>query len=303
MKRSLLLFATLLACAMPLARSSAEVSFSVSIAPPVLQVEEQPLCPADGYLWTPGYWAWDDGAYYWVPGVWVAPPRAGLLWTPGYWGYSGGHYGFYDGYWGPTVGFYGGINYGYGYGGRGYYGGRWDGGSFRYNTAVTHVNTNVIHNVYQDRSFHNVTSGRTSFNGPGGVHVRPTAQERAAMTQAHVPPTGEQFSRRQMAARQRVASGAAKPETRAFAHANRGAKHLRQAAAMNTHGAQPTVNKVARVHTNHMAHQATRNVQHVQHVQHVQRVQRVQHMQAARPHAAAHAQPQRAGGKGKQKKN
>lgn len=301
MKRSLLLFATLLACAMPLARSSAEVSFSVNIAPPALQVEEQPLCPQDGYLWTPGYWAWDDGAYYWVPGVWVAPPSVGLLWTPGYWGYSGGHYGFYDGYWGPSVGFYGGINYGYGYGGRGYYGGRWDGGTFRYNTAITRVNTSVVHNTYEDRSFHNITSGRTSFNGPGGVHVRPNAEERAAMTRSHVPPTGAQLSHRQEAARTRVAPEAAKRETRAAAHpesvaraqTHAGAKHLRQASATRTRSAaQPRVNKIARVHagqarTSHVNRQATR------------------HMQAARPRAAAaHAQTRRApAAQGKKRKN
>jgi hypothetical protein len=291
MKRSLLLFATLLACAMPLARSSADVSFSVNIAPPALQVEEQPLCPTEGYLWTPGYWAWDDGAYYWVPGVWVAPPRVGLLWTPGYWGYRGGLYGFYDGYWGDTVGFYGGINYGYGYGGRGYYGGRWDGGTFRYNTAITRVNTTVIHNTYEDRSFHNITSGRTSFNGPGGVRVQPNAEERAAMTRSHIPPTGEQLSHRQEAAQHRVASGAARPETRAAAHPetaarearSAGANHVNHAAATRTRGAQTRVTRSA-PHT-----RAT----HAPRANHVQR-QAPRHMQAARPRAAAHAQPRRA---------
>ena len=37
------------------------VGVSVNIAPPVLPVYVQPPCPAPGYLWTPGYWAWDDG--------------------------------------------------------------------------------------------------------------------------------------------------------------------------------------------------------------------------------------------------
>jgi hypothetical protein len=37
------------------------------------------------------------------------------------------------------VGFYGGINYGFGYGGFGYEGGRWEGGYFSYNTYVNHV--------------------------------------------------------------------------------------------------------------------------------------------------------------------
>jgi hypothetical protein len=40
-------------------------------APPPLPDYEQPQAPGDGYLWTPGYWAWGGGGYYWVPGGWV----------------------------------------------------------------------------------------------------------------------------------------------------------------------------------------------------------------------------------------
>lgn len=47
-------------------------------------------CLARGYLWTPGYWAWNpsDSGYYWVPGTWVLPPGVGDLWTPGYWAFE-----------------------------------------------------------------------------------------------------------------------------------------------------------------------------------------------------------------------
>ena len=51
------------------------------------------------------------------PGVWVEPPQPGLLWTPGYWGFVNGAYLFHRGYWGAQIGFYGGINYGFGYDG------------------------------------------------------------------------------------------------------------------------------------------------------------------------------------------
>ena len=111
MKLRSLVFATFLA--LPFA-SFAQVNISVGIAPPALPVYEQPACPAAGYIWTPGYWAWDQD-YYWVPGVWVPPPRVGLLWTPAWWGWNNGAYVFNQGYWGPRVGFYGGINYGWGY--------------------------------------------------------------------------------------------------------------------------------------------------------------------------------------------
>src|SRR5215471_12243974 len=100
------------------------VGISVDIGPPPLPVYEQPVCPAPGYIWTPGYWAWDPvNGYYWVPGTWVLAPVPGYLWTPGYWGWSNSAYVWNEGYWGPTVGFYGGINYGFGYVGEGYRGG------------------------------------------------------------------------------------------------------------------------------------------------------------------------------------
>ena len=102
--------------------SFAGVFISVGFAPPVLPVYTQPLCPGDGYIWTPGYWGYGEGGYYWVPGVWVQPPTVGYLWTPGYWGFFGGQYRFNEGYWGPHVGFYGGVNYGFGYGGVGFEG-------------------------------------------------------------------------------------------------------------------------------------------------------------------------------------
>lgn len=76
-------------------------------APPPLVDEEQPPCPVEGYLWTPGYWAWVGRGYHWVPGAWMQPPRAGLLWTPAHWGFSGGFYVFHPGYWGPHAGYYG----------------------------------------------------------------------------------------------------------------------------------------------------------------------------------------------------
>ena len=176
------------------ARSSAQISvgISVHVGPPALPVYEQPICPGAGYLWTPGYWAYGEAGYYWVPGTWVMAPSVGLLWTPGYWGWGGGAYVFHAGYWGPHVGFYGGINYGFGYGGVGFVGGRWNGGVFAYNTAVMHVNTTVIHTTYVDRTVvNNVTvNNRVSFNGgTGGVTARPTAEERVAENEHHVAPT------------------------------------------------------------------------------------------------------------------
>ncbi len=185
--------------------SQVAIGISVRVAPPELPVYVQPPCPEDGYLWTPGYWAYNGYDYYWVPGVWVRPPRYGYYWTPCWWGYSGGYYGFHEGYWGPHVGFYGGVNYGYGYGGSGYYGGRWEGGGFRYNTAVVNVNNSYVHNTYEDRTVivNNSNVNRTSFNGPGGMMARPSPQENMAARENHIPVTSEQSSHRQMASQDR----------------------------------------------------------------------------------------------------
>lgn len=202
--RHLLLLAVL--CALP-AASFAQISVGVAIhiGPPVLPVYAQPPCPVAGYLWTPGYWAYGPAGYYWVPGVWVAPPHPGLLWTPGYWGFVGGAYAWHAGYWGPHVGFYGGINYGFGYGGVGFVGGEWRGGVFAYNTAVVNVDRTVVRNVYVDRTVirNNAVVNHYSFNGDGGVRAMPTAEERVAMHEQHFQPTSDQFVHEHMAGQDR----------------------------------------------------------------------------------------------------
>ena len=96
---------------------------SASYAPPAIPVYDQPPMPGDGYIWTPGYWAWGPGGFYWVDGAWVLPPYAEALWTPGWWGFDDSAYFWHPGYWGRSVGYYGGINYGFGYFGVGFYGG------------------------------------------------------------------------------------------------------------------------------------------------------------------------------------
>jgi WXXGXW repeat (2 copies) len=166
-----------------------------SAPPPPLPVYEQPPCPGDGYIWTPGYWHYSATGYYWVPGTWVRPPAPGLLWTPGYWAAAGGSFRWHDGYWGTHVGFYGGVNYGHGYAGSGYEGGRWDHGHFAYNTAVNNVNTTVVHNTYvKTVTVVNVTTvTNVSYNGgSGGTVAQPSKADLAYAREAHRPPTDDQ---------------------------------------------------------------------------------------------------------------
>jgi hypothetical protein len=161
------------------ADAGAVSSVSSATAPPPLPQEDQPALPDDGYLWTPGYWYWRNQAYIWVPGVWVRPPQLGVLWTPGYWSMAGAVFVFHPGHWGLTVGYYGGVNYGYGYFGTGYSGGHWIGNSFAYNTAVNRMNAAVVNHSYAEpTAMSRASRGVQSYNAP--VH-------NAASTHAALP--------------------------------------------------------------------------------------------------------------------
>jgi hypothetical protein len=183
-------------CACPPATASAAgPTIEADEPPPPLPVYEQPPVPAPGYVWTPGYWAWNNFDYYWVPGVWVQPAQTGLLWTPGYWAFVGGAYLFHAGYWGPHVGFYGGVNYGFGYNGFGYGGGRWEGNRFLYNTTVNNFGGVRITNVYTEPVAAAPGAGRVSFNGgPGGVALKPTPEQERLTTEERVRPTSLQVT-------------------------------------------------------------------------------------------------------------
>ena len=188
-------------CAVSPPYAEDSTGIAVDIAPPPLPVYDQPPIPAPGYIWTPGYWAWDDDTgYYWVPGTWALPPEPELLWTPGYWGWNDGVYAFHEGYWGPEVGFYGGVSYGYGYTGVGYEGGYWRGGAFFYNRTVNNISNVSITNVYNKTVVVNNTTNVSYNGGAGGTTVRATPQQIAA-NQQHVPPTPQQTQHMQMAAK------------------------------------------------------------------------------------------------------
>ena len=166
-------------------------------APPPLPEYVQPPCPGDGYMWQPGYWAWSPSGYYWVPGAWVEAPYMGALWTPGYWGFYTGRYWFHPGHWGSHIGYYGGINYGFGYIGFGYEGGYWNGGRFTYNRVYNNINERRVHNVYRYDAGNRAVANRESYNressnrqnnsprasfhgGTSGIQARPQASEAAA---------------------------------------------------------------------------------------------------------------------------
>jgi len=213
-----------------LSRAQVAVGISVQFGPPESPVYEQPLCPGEGYIWTPGYWAWGDDDYYWVPGTWVLAPEVGFFWTPGYWAWGGSGFIFYEGFWGPVAGFYGGINYGYGYFGHGYEGGRWDNGRFYYNRSVNNVNITEIHNVYNTTVVNNTTVTRVSYNGGnGGINERPTPQEEAAAHEKHISLVPAQI--------QHLQAARANPELRVSAnHGKPPVAATPRPGALNDHG-------------------------------------------------------------------
>jgi hypothetical protein len=329
-----------LACLLGATPSLFAQSVSITVAPPPLVAYEQPPCPAEGYFWSPGYWAYGEDGYFWVPGTWVEVPQPGYFWTPGYWAFANGYYLWHGGYWGPHVGFYGGINYGYGYYGSGFYGGRWDGNVFRYNTAAWHVNSAVIHNTYVDRTVINqgAVNSHVSFNGPGGIEARPTAGEEAAAQNRRLEATSAQRAHEQEARNDRnqhysVNQGHPNTVVRTNAAGQPAGVHHEgaQPAAEHNAGAQPEAvhHEGARPEVTH--HEATHpetahhevahpeathheavhtqpthhEVEHAQATHHVAAPQQPSHHPAAHPaaphHPPAHSQPKKASGGGEKK--
>ncbi|MBS0591302.1 MAG: YXWGXW repeat-containing protein [Proteobacteria bacterium] len=214
----------------------AGIFVSVNFAPPALPVYVQPAIPGPGYIWTPGYWAYDAiGGYYWVPGTWVLPPYTGALWTPGYWAWGGGVYAFHPGYWGLHVGYYGGINYGFGYVGIGYVGGYWGPRGFYYNREVNHITNVNITNVYNKTvTVNNYNTTQVSYNGgPGGVSARATPEEMRYANEPRTPAIAAQ-TQHQVSASHNTAMRASvnhgNPAIAATSHPN----------TVASHGASPT---------------------------------------------------------------
>ena len=186
------------------AEAQMAVSISAPIPPPELPMYEQPPIPAPGYIWVPGYWAFGRDGYYWVPGTWILPPAPGLLWTPSYWASTDGAYVFVPGYWAPSVGFYGGIDYGFGYSGVGYDGGYWLGSLFFYNRLVNNFGAVHIDHVFT-RPVADRRHNQVSFTGgQGGTALRPTPEQEALAREKHTAMTPPQFQHERAAALDRA---------------------------------------------------------------------------------------------------
>jgi hypothetical protein len=224
------------------AHAQLNISVSANVAPPPLQIYEQPPMPEGDHLWTPGYWAWDrsDADYYWVPGTWVSAPEPDLLWTPPYWGWNDGSYAFHSGYWAREVGYYGGIDYGYGYTGRGYEGGRWEHGAFFYNRSVNNLGNVRVANVYEKTVTVNSSSSHVSFNGGrGGTDARATPQQEAFAKERHVDGTPLQTRHVEAASKDRTLFSKENHGKPAIAATSRPGEFNGAGALRTTHTADP----------------------------------------------------------------
>jgi hypothetical protein len=174
-----------------------QIGVVVAFGPPALPVYSQPPLPGPGHMWVPGYWAWDPYyGYFWVPGTWVLAPFPGALWTPGYWWWSDADDGYLwaPGYWGPAVGYYGGIDYGYGYSGYGYDGGYWRDRRFYYNRSVTNITVRNFDTVYDGPGSRDFDGPRVSYHGGrGGTTARPTHEEMRAERERRLSATSTQL--------------------------------------------------------------------------------------------------------------
>ena len=66
------------------AMAQVDVNLVIGTAPPPLRYEAMPG-PRSGYVWAPGYWAWDGYRHVWVGGNWLRErpgyAYAGPRWT------------------------------------------------------------------------------------------------------------------------------------------------------------------------------------------------------------------------------
>ena len=73
------------------------VNVDVAIGPPAPRYEVVPA-PRHGYIWAPGYWAWDGHRHVWHSGRWIRE-RHGHHWVADRWERRGDHWYFQGGHW------------------------------------------------------------------------------------------------------------------------------------------------------------------------------------------------------------
>lgn len=98
MKHHLMVRSLLLSLALTAGSGAfAQVSFNIVLAPPAPVHEMVPVMP-QGYVWAPGYWAWNVDRHIWVRGRSMLQ-RTGYRWEPDRWEQHSGNYVRQPGRW------------------------------------------------------------------------------------------------------------------------------------------------------------------------------------------------------------
>ncbi len=90
--------ATLLTTPMAEAQMRDSVDIRIGQAPPPPRYEAAPP-PRRGYVWAPGYWAWDGHRHVWVGGHWERVRRGYHHYAPPGWQQGPGGWRFDHGGW------------------------------------------------------------------------------------------------------------------------------------------------------------------------------------------------------------
>lgn len=75
------------------------VAVDLDFGPPPARVEVVPA-PRAGYVWSSGYWGWQEHRHIWVPGAWIVA-RPSYDWVAQRWEHGDRGWHFQPGYWSP----------------------------------------------------------------------------------------------------------------------------------------------------------------------------------------------------------
>ena len=83
------------------AQASMNLGLTIGTPPPAPIYEAVPA-PRSGYVWAPGFWAWEGGRHVWRTGYWM-PERRGYHWVPDRWAQEHGGWRHEQGHWDHDV--------------------------------------------------------------------------------------------------------------------------------------------------------------------------------------------------------
>ncbi len=67
--------------------------------PPAPKSEAMGAAPAEGEVWAPGYWSYNNSQWVWIPGHWQYPPQSGHTWVTGHWDHTARGWVWFPGHW------------------------------------------------------------------------------------------------------------------------------------------------------------------------------------------------------------